>query len=85
MTREFNYDAIISFAVFADKLNFTRAAEQLHISQPALHMKIQELTAALGVRFIARTEDNWNLQNRENALHDLLEILIHERNHFCTN
>ncbi len=49
MTREFNYDAIISFAVFADKLNFTRAAEQLHISQPALHMKIQELTAALGV------------------------------------
>lgn len=45
-----NFDAIRSFAVFADKLNFTRAAEELHISQPALHMKIQDLSTALGVQ-----------------------------------
>ncbi|MDL4771407.1 MULTISPECIES: LysR family transcriptional regulator [Thermomonosporaceae] len=41
-------DALASFAVFADHLNFTRAAAELHISQPALHVKVQKLAAALG-------------------------------------
>ena len=45
---QLNYDAILAFGVFADHSNFTRAAEQLHISQPALHMKIQELSRSLG-------------------------------------
>lgn len=29
-------------------MNFTRAAEELHVSQPALHVKVQKLAAALG-------------------------------------
>jgi DNA-binding transcriptional LysR family regulator len=41
-------DALASFAVFADHLNFTRAAEELHISQPALHVKVQKLAVTLG-------------------------------------
>ncbi|QXJ25056.1 LysR family transcriptional regulator [Actinomadura graeca] len=41
-------DALASFAVFADHLNFTRAAEALHISQPALHVKVQRLAETLG-------------------------------------
>jgi LysR family transcriptional regulator, low CO2-responsive transcriptional regulator len=41
-------DALASFAVFADHLNFTRAAEELHISQPALHIKVRKLSDALG-------------------------------------
>ncbi|MBE1534967.1 LysR family transcriptional regulator [Actinomadura algeriensis] len=41
-------DALASFAVFADHLNFTRAAEELHISQPALHVKVQKLADTLG-------------------------------------
>ncbi|MFD0541615.1 LysR family transcriptional regulator [Actinomadura luteofluorescens] len=41
-------DALASFAVFADHLNFTRAAEALHISQPALHVKVQKLADTLG-------------------------------------
>ncbi|MFG2086723.1 LysR family transcriptional regulator [Spirillospora sp. NPDC048824] len=41
-------DALASFAVFADHLNFTRAAEDLHISQPALHVKVRKLTETLG-------------------------------------
>lgn len=44
---QLNYDAILAFGVFADRLNFTHAAEDLHISQPALHMKIQELSRSL--------------------------------------
>ncbi len=38
-----NLDALQSFAVFADTLNFSEAARQLHISQPALHAKIRKL------------------------------------------
>ncbi|MCO8274206.1 LysR family transcriptional regulator [Actinoplanes sp. TRM 88003] len=41
-------DALAAFAVFADHLNFTRAAAELHISQPALHVKIRKLAAELG-------------------------------------
>jgi DNA-binding transcriptional LysR family regulator len=37
-----------SFAVFADHLNFTKAAQELHISQPALHVKVVKLAAAVG-------------------------------------
>ncbi len=49
MVPSLNLDVLQSFLVFADKLNFTHAAEELHISQPALHMKIQELSDAMGV------------------------------------
>jgi DNA-binding transcriptional LysR family regulator len=41
-------DALASFVVFADHLNFTRAAAELHISQPALHVKVRKLAQALG-------------------------------------
>lgn len=41
-------DSLRSFAVFADKLNFTHAAAELHISQPALFVKIQDLGEILG-------------------------------------
>ncbi|MET7422663.1 LysR family transcriptional regulator [Dactylosporangium sp. NPDC005555] len=41
-------DALAAFVVFADHLNFTRAAAQLRISQPALHVKIGKLARALG-------------------------------------
>ncbi len=41
-------DALASFAVFADHLNFTRAADELHISQPALHVKVRKLSETLG-------------------------------------
>ena len=41
-------DDMRDFAVFADVLNFTRAAEQLHVSQPALHVKVRKLAEAVG-------------------------------------
>ncbi|GAA0504601.1 LysR family transcriptional regulator [Paractinoplanes deccanensis] len=39
---------LTAFAVFAEHLNFTRAAAELHISQPALHVKIRKLSESLG-------------------------------------
>jgi len=41
-------DGLAVFVVFADHLNFTHAAAELHISQPALHVKIRKLAQALG-------------------------------------
>jgi len=41
-------DGLAAFVVFADHLNFTHAAAELHISQPALHVKIRKLAQALG-------------------------------------
>lgn len=43
-----------SFVVLAEELNFRRAAERLHISQPALTKQIQDLETRLGVALFRR-------------------------------
>ena len=47
-------DALRSFAAFAEHRNFTSAAAVLNISQPALHVKIKKLAAALGTDLYER-------------------------------
>lgn len=47
-------DALCSFVVFARHLNFTHAAQELHISQPALHTKIRKLAEDLGAPLYRR-------------------------------
>ncbi len=44
-----NFEALESFRIFADTLNFTRAAERRFLTQPALHKQIQNLEAELGI------------------------------------
>jgi DNA-binding transcriptional LysR family regulator len=43
-----NYEHLRSFVVFAAHRNFTHAARELHLSQPALHVQIRKLTEAVG-------------------------------------
>ena len=44
-----------SFMVVADELSFTRAAERLYVSQPALSVQIASLERALGLSLFRRT------------------------------
>jgi DNA-binding transcriptional LysR family regulator len=43
-----------AFVAFAERLNFTRAAEDLHLSQPALHVQIRKLSESLNVPLYVR-------------------------------
>jgi DNA-binding transcriptional LysR family regulator len=47
-------DWLGAFVIFAEQLNFTRAAKLLHLSQPALHVQISKLSDALGVPLYVR-------------------------------
>lgn len=40
-------DTVKAFAAFSRHLNFTRAAEELHIAQPSLHAKVAKLSRSL--------------------------------------
>lgn len=49
-----NLEWLRAFVVFAEHLNFTRAAEALHLSQPALHVQVKKLGEQLEVTLYER-------------------------------
>jgi DNA-binding transcriptional LysR family regulator len=49
-----NYEQLRSFVAFAERRNFTHAAKQLAISQPALHVQIKKLAEDVGCALYRR-------------------------------
>ena len=56
------------FLVVADELSFTRAAERLHVAQPAVSAQIRELEREIGVTLLERTTRRVELTEAGRAL-----------------
>lgn len=69
MKNELNFQALEQFVVLARMKNFTRAADELHLSQSALSRSIQKLEEQLGQPLFER-------KPREVVLTDLGELLL---------
>ena len=64
------------FLAVAEELNFSRAAERLHIAQPALSAQIRALESQVGCELFARTTRKVELTaNGEMLLEDAREIV----------
>lgn len=51
----------MAFSVFAEHLNFTRAALALHVTQPALHMQVKQLEEEAGTTLYQRVGQRLDL------------------------
>jgi DNA-binding transcriptional LysR family regulator len=64
------------FIAVAEELNFTRAAEKLHLAQPSLTRQIHDLEEELGVRLFDRTKYRVSLTKEGKAFLADAERLI---------
>jgi DNA-binding transcriptional LysR family regulator len=64
------------FVAVAEELNFTRAAERLHLSQPALSKQIRGLETALRAQLFARDRRQVSLTAAGRALLDVARPLL---------
>ena len=65
-----------SFVAVAEELNFTRAAERLHLAQPALSAQIRQLEQRVGARLFERTTRRVALTPAGRALLDEAPALL---------
>ena len=67
------------FLAIAREENFTRAAEQLHVTQPTLSRQIADLEAELGVKLFTRSSHNIVLTEDGMLLRRRAQEISHSR------
>lgn len=79
MPINFDLNDLLAFRAVAELGNFRKAAESVHISQPAFSRRIDKLEQALGVRLLERTTRRVNLtavgRDFDRQLHQILDAL----------
>src|SRR4029434_2943721 len=79
MAINFDLNDLLSFRTVAELSNFRKAAEAVHLSQPAFSRRIDKLEQALGVRLLERTTRRVTLtavgRDFERKVRDLLDEL----------
>lgn len=79
MAINFDLNDLLAFRAVAELANFRRAAESVHLSQPAFSRRIDKLEQALGVRLLERTTRRVTLtavgRDFERKVRDLLDDL----------
>ncbi|QSJ18613.1 LysR family transcriptional regulator [Nostoc sp. UHCC 0702] len=66
------------FVAVAEELNFTRAAERLYISQPALSKQIRQLEREIGIELLRRSSRDVQLTAAGEALLPLAQQLLQD-------
>src|SRR6185437_16826590 len=66
------------FVAVAEELNFTRAAERLHLSQPALSKQIRSLETTLRAQLLRRDRRQVELTAAGAALHEVARNLLQD-------
>lgn len=79
MANNFDLNDLLAFRAVAELGNFRKAAESVHISQPAFSRRIDKLEQSLGVRLLDRTTRRVNLtavgRDFDRQLHHILDAL----------
>jgi DNA-binding transcriptional LysR family regulator len=66
------------FVAVAEELHFRRAAERLHVAQPAVSEQVRKLEEELGVRLLNRTQRSVSLTDAGAAMLDEARRVLHQ-------
>ena len=69
------------FVAVADELNFTRAAERLHVSQPSLSSQVRALERDLGLELLVRTTRRVELTDAGGVFHHDVRRVLDDLDH----
>lgn len=66
-----------TFVKIAELKSFTKAAQELYLTQPTVSKQVVDLERYFGVRLIDRTREMWHLQGPEKSWPDMAKISWH--------